>query len=170
MGLFTSTEFNSLDDLFLDQLQDIYDAEKRLTTALPKMAQAAEDPQLKQAFEHHLQETEKQVGRLEAVFQSINQTPKTKTCEAMKGLITEGDEVINAKGDSSVRDAALIAAAQRVEHYEMAAYGTARNFAQRLGHSDAVELLQETLDEEKSADEKLTEIAEQSVNLEARHA
>lgn len=167
MGLFSSLEFNSLEELFIHQLQDLYDAEHRLTEALPKMAEAAHSPGLKQAFEHHLAETKKQVNRLERVFEQINQQPKRTTCEAMKGLLEEGEEIISAKGCEDVRDAALIAAAQRVEHYEMAGYGSARNFAQRLGHHEAVRLLQETLDEEGSADKKLTQIAESTVNLEA---
>jgi ferritin-like metal-binding protein YciE len=167
MGLFTSTEFNSLEDLLCDQLQDLYDAEQRLTKALPKMAKAARSPQLKQAFEHHLQETENQINRLERVFALMNKDAESKTCEAMKGMITEGDEVISAKGDPDVKDAALIAAAQRVEHYEMAGYGTARTFAQRLGMQEAAQLLQETLNEEGAADHKLTELAEQSINVKA---
>lgn len=167
MGLFTSANFDSLDALFIDQIQDIYDAEQRLTEALPKMADAANDTQLKNAFQHHLQETEMQVNRLEQVFELIGEKPKSKTCEAMKGLIAEGEEVIDAQGDKSVRDAALIAAAQRVEHYEIAAYGAARTFALRLGNSQVANLLQKSLDEEGAADHKLTEIAEASVNPEA---
>ncbi|MEW4526735.1 ferritin-like domain-containing protein [Maioricimonas sp. JC845] len=170
MGLFTSTEFDSLECLFVDQIQDIYDAEQRLTKALPKMAEAATDPQLKAAFSSHLTETEGQVHRLEKVFEMLGKDAKTKTCDAMKGLISEGEEMINAKGDEHVRDAALIAAAQRVEHYEIAAYGTARQLATRLGRSDIARLLQETLDEEGAADRKLTSIAEASVNPQAAHA
>lgn len=170
MGLFTSANFDSLDALFLDQIQDIYDAEQRLTQALPKMAKAASDPQLKNAFEHHLQETQQQVNRLEQVFKLIGQKPASKTCEAMKGLISEGEEVIEATGDDAVRDAALIAAAQRVEHYEMAAYGSARAFALRLARPDAAELLQQSLDEEGAADHRLTELAEGVVNPQATTA
>ncbi|MCA9209341.1 MAG: DUF892 family protein, partial [Planctomycetales bacterium] len=120
MGLFTSTEFNTLDDLFVDQLADLYDAEQRLTKAIPKMREAASDPQLKAAFDHHLRETEGQVQRLERAFQQIGIEPKSETCDAMKGLISEGEKVVDAKGDHGVKDAALIAAAQRIEHYEMA--------------------------------------------------
>lgn len=167
MGLFTSTEFNSLEDLFCDQIQDLYDAEQRLTKALPKMAGAAESPQLQKAFEQHLRETENQINRLERVFALLNKDVESKTCEAMKGLIAEGDEVIQAKGDPDVKDAALIAAAQRVEHYEMAGYGTARTFAQRLGLQEAAQLLQETLNEEGATDHKLTELAEQAINVKA---
>ncbi|REJ88165.1 MAG: ferritin-like domain-containing protein [Planctomycetota bacterium] len=167
MGLFTSTEFDSLDCLLTDQLQDIYDAEQRLVKALPKMADAASNAELRNAFNHHLQETKEQVRRLEQVFQSLGQKAESKTCEAMKGLIAEGEEMVNAKGDDAVRDAALIAAAQRVEHYEMAAYGTVRTLARQLGHESAAQLLQQTLDEESAADSKLTQIAESSVNVHA---
>lgn len=170
MGLFSTTEFNSLDDLFLHQIEDLYDAEKRLTKALPQMAKAAHHPELKQAFEHHLRETEGQVNRLEKIFSLLGQSPTRETCAAMKGLIEEGEEMISARGDDDVRDAALIAAAQRVEHYEMAGYGTARNFAERLGLHEASRLLQQTLDEEKNADSKLTQIAEGSVNVHAKQA
>ncbi|MFH5804826.1 ferritin-like domain-containing protein [Alienimonas sp. DA493] len=167
MGLFTSTSFDDLKDLYVDQLQDLYDAEQRLTKALPKMRDAAHSPQLKQAWEAHLKETEGQVNRLEKCFELIDQSPKAKTCEAMKGLITEGDEMIGAKGDPDVKDAALIAAAQRVEHYEIAGYGCLVHFANRLGQHEAARLLQETLDEEGAADKKLTAIAEGSVNKQA---
>lgn len=171
MGLFTSyPNLDSLDALLLDQLQDIYDAERRLVKALPKMAEAAHEPALRSAFQHHLTETEGQVTRLEQVFQMIGEKAKAKTCEAMKGLIEEGEQMVKADGDPSVRDAALIAAAQRVEHYEMAAYGCARNFAQRLGYFEAALLLQESLDEEGAADHKLTELADQYVNPRAQMA
>jgi len=170
MKLFSSHEFNSLEDLFVEQLQDLYDAEKRLTAALPKMEEAAHSSELKQAFRQHLEETKQQISRLEQIFEKIGCTPERETCAAMKGLIEEGEQMINAKGDDAVRDAALIAAAQRVEHYEMAGYGTARNFAQRLGHDACAELLQETLDEEKNADQILTRIAESTVNVSAAAA
>jgi ferritin-like metal-binding protein YciE len=167
MGIFTSTEFNSLQDLFNDQLQDIYDAELRLIEALPKMASAAESSQLSSAFREHLQETERQVERLERVFEVLGEKPSRKTCDAMKGLVSEGEEIVNAQGDATVRDAAIIAAAQRVEHYEMAVYGTLRNLAGQLGLVEARELMQETLNEEGSADHKLTQIAEHSTNPQA---
>lgn len=170
MGLFTSTELNSLEDLFEQQLGDLYDTEQRLISALPKMAKAAHSSNLKHAFTEHLEETKRQANRLEQIFQQLGKKPKRETCEAMKGLVSEGEEMIQAKGDEDVKDAALIAAAQRVEHYEMAGYGTARTFAQRLGHQQAAELLQQTLDEEKHADQLLTKIAEQSVNIKAQHA
>ncbi len=169
MGLFSAT-FNSFEDLFMDQLQDLYDAEQRLTKALPKMAEAAHSPQLKSAFEMHLRQTENHVRRLERAFQMCNATPKAKTCQAMKGLIAEGEEIISANGDPEVKDAGLIAAAQRVEHYEIAGYGTARTFAQQLGHQDCARLLQETLDEEGETDKKLTQIAETTINAHAATA
>ncbi len=168
MGLFSSLTLNSLSDLFLIQIQDLYDAEQRLTKALPKMATAASNPQLKNAFQSHLRETEQHVKRLEQVFQALGQNPERETCEAMKGLIAEGDEAIGASGDADVRDAALIAAAQRVEHYEMAGYGTVRTLARQLGREDLAEVLQETLDEEGACDKKLTALAESSVNVGAR--
>jgi len=167
MGLFGGLTFNSFDDLLLEQLQDLYDAEQRLTKALPKMAAAAHNSSLKAAFQEHLRETEGHVTRLEQVFQLLGKSAKAKTCEAMKGLIEEGSEVISASGDPDVRDAALIAAAQRVEHYEIAGYGTVRTFAQRMGRHDVARLLQQTLDEEAATDKKLTSLAEQSINLKA---
>jgi ferritin-like metal-binding protein YciE len=170
MKLFTSKEFNSLDDLFIDQLRDLYDAEQRITKALPKMVNAANAPALKQAFESHLRETESHVGRLERIFEGLGVDTKRETCLAMKGLIDEGEAMVEAKGDPDIKDAALIAAAQRVEHYETAGYGTARAFARRLGNSQAASLLEQTLGEEKSADEKLTRIAESQVNLRATAA
>jgi|SRR5579875_1025971 len=167
MRLFTSLEFNSFKDLFVEQIEDLYDAENRLTQALPKMAEAATSPQLKQAFQDHLTETEGHVSRLEQIFREISVEPKREACEAMKGLIAEGEEMIKAKGDPSIKDAALIAAAQRVEHYEISGYGTARSFARRLGLTQAANLLQQTLQEESAADEKLNQIAESSVNTQA---
>lgn len=166
MGLFSET-LNTMEDLYLDQLQDIYDAEQRLTKALPQMAKAAHSPQLKRAFETHLKETEGQIKRLERCFELFGKSPKSKTCDAMKGLLSEGQAVINATGDPDVIDAALIASAQRVEHYEMAGYGCLRQFAMRCGQENAAELLQETLDEEEKTDRLLTEIAEGSVNVKA---
>jgi ferritin-like metal-binding protein YciE len=170
MGLFSSMKFDNFEDLLVEQLQDLYDAEHQLTKALPKMAEAADNSELRQAFDDHLQETERQIQRLEEVFRLIGRDAKRKTCEAMKGLVEEGSEVIDAEGDPSVRDAALIASAQRVEHYEIAGYGSARNFAQRLGHVQAAELLQETLNEEGACDHRLTAIAESSVNASAQRA
>jgi ferritin-like metal-binding protein YciE len=171
MALFTmSPDFRTFEDLFVDQLQDLYDAEQRLTKALPKMADAASNPSLKAAFQEHFKQTQNHVTRLEKVFQSVGKTAQAKTCEAMKGLIAEGDEMIGAKGNPDVKDAALIAAAQRVEHYEIAGYGSARTFAERLHKSDAARLLQETLDEEGATDKKLTKLAEQTINPKAQRA
>ena len=167
MALFTSTKLESLNDLFIEQLEDLYDAENRITKALPEMADAAQSSELKQAFRSHLRETEGHVQRLEKVFQIVGKDAKAKTCDAMKGLLKEGQEMIKSKGDSNVKDAALIAAAQRVEHYEIAGYGSLRTFAEKLGYKDAAQILQKTLDEEGAADKKLTHIAEQSINWKA---
>jgi ferritin-like metal-binding protein YciE len=167
MNLFTSNEFNSLQDLFLDQIRDLYDAEQRIVKALPKMIDSAQAPELKQAFQHHLQETEQHVTRLERIFNQIGTDAKRETCQAMKGIIEEGEQMVDAKGDPAVRDAALIAAAQRVEHYEMAGYGTARTFALQLSLTEPASLLEQTLREEKAADETLTQVAESRVNVSA---
>jgi ferritin-like metal-binding protein YciE len=167
MGLFSSMTLNSMNDLFVLQIEDLYDAEQRIIKALPKMADSATSKPLKAAFQHHLRETEQHVTRLEKVFSIIGMSPRRETCEAMKGLIAEGDEAVGAGGDPDVRDAALIAAAQRVEHYEIAGYGTARTIAEQLGHKEVARILQETLDEEGAADKKLTEIAESRVNVKA---
>ncbi len=162
-------KLNNLQDLLVEQLQDLYDAEQQLTKALPKMAQAATSSQLQTAFNDHLAQTEGHVRRLEQAFEQLGEKAERKTCKAMQGLIAEGDEVIKEKGDPQVKDAALIAAAQRVEHYEMAGYGSVRTFAQTLGLFEVASLLQQTLDEEGAADKKLTKIAESSVNKQATH-
>ena len=159
----TSLKLNSLRDLFLEELRDLYSAESQLLKALPKMAHAATDPQLKQAFADHLEQTEGHVDRLDNIFASLDEKPTGETCQAMEGLIKEGAEMIKAKGDSVVIDSGIIGAAQRVEHYEMAGYGTARSLAERLGEQEAASLLQETLNEESEADSLLTEIAENLV-------
>lgn len=153
-------QVNTLKDLFIDQLRDLYSAETQLVSALPEMANAASSDDLKQAFQSHLDETKRQKQRLEQVFSGLGTSPQGETCKAMEGLIQEGKEAIQLQGDPIVRDAALIAAAQRVEHYEMAGYGTVRTFANELGFNDAQSLLQETLDEEGEANKKLTSIAE----------
>jgi ferritin-like metal-binding protein YciE len=152
-------QLQSLNDLFVEQLQDLYSAEMQLVEALPKMAAAASHDELKQAFEHHLEETRGHVERLREVFGQLGQSPGGETCEAMKGLIAEGEEAVQAQGDPAVKDAALIAAAQRVEHYEIAGYGTVRTFADQLDLGDAKDLLDQTLDEESTADKLLTKIA-----------
>ena len=161
---------NSLHKLYVEQLQDLYSAETQLVKALPKMAKAAANAQLKQAFEKHLMQTETHVQRLEQIFDQLGKKPGGHTCKGMAGLITEGEEMLKMKGDEAAVDAGLIAAAQRVEHYEMAAYGTLVAWAQVMGHTEAVDLLQQTLDEEKATDEKLTEIAESGINQEAADA
>ena len=160
-------KFNTLHEVLTDYIRDLYNAETQLVKALPKMAKAASSPELKAAFEAHLEETERQVERLERVAEDLGIKPKGKTCHAMKGLIEEGQEVITNTGDPAAKDAALIGAAQKVEHYEIAGYGTARTFARVLGEETAARLLQETLDEEAAADEKLTAIAEAGLNQEA---
>jgi len=160
-------KIESMEDLFLEQIEDLYDAEKRLVKALPKMADATTSNQLRQAFESHLLETEGHVDRLEQIFRDLNKSPKSQTCEAMKGLIEEGEETIDAIEESTLRDAGLIAAANRVEHYEMAGYGSGRAFALTLGHERAASLLERTLEEEKAADQKLTSLAESMINDEA---
>ena len=170
MGLFTSETLKSFDDLYVQQLRDLYSAETQLVEALPMMADAATHAELKRAFQDHLAVTKRQQQRLEQLFQRLGKDPGGHTCQAMKGLIKEGNEIIGADADPSVRDAGLIAAAQRVEHYEMAGYGTVRTFAERLGRTEDARLLQETLDEEGQADELLTKIAEQVVNVDAARA
>lgn len=167
MGIFSSHEFSNMNDLFVQQLQDLYDAELRLTTALPKMADAAADPALRDAFTVHLHETEEHVRRLESIFSRLGYEANRETCDAMKGLLKEGQAVIDAEGDRSVKDAALIAAAQRVEHYEMAGYGALRTFARRLGMPDVAATLQHTLNEEGEANKTLTSLAESGINQSA---
>ena len=158
-------------DLFELELKDIYSAEKQLTKALPKMAKAATNEELKQAFESHLGETEGQIKRLEKIFKQLDvSVTRVEKCKAMEGLIEEGKDIMEEGLEPEVLDAALICAAQKVEHYEIASYGCARTFARQLGHSDIAKLLQETLDEEGNADKKLTQIAESVVNQEAETA
>ena len=160
-------KFESLSDVLEAELKDLYSAEQQLVDALPDVASAASSPELKQAIESHLEETRGHVERLEQVFDAIGIPAESEHCDGMEGLISEGSEVAEADGDGDARDAALIGAAQRVEHYEIAAYGTARTLAQQLGHADAADLLGQTLDEESAADEKLTQIATSSVNVSA---
>jgi len=155
-------------DLFELELKDLYSAEKQLAKALPKMAKASTNEDLRQAFESHLEETEGQIGRLEEIFKQLDISyTRIEKCKAMEGLIEEGKEIMEEGLEPDVLDAALICAAQKVEHYEIAGYGCARTFAQQLGHDEVANLLQETLDEEGNADKKLTEIAESVVNQEA---
>ena len=160
-------KLESLRDLYVQQLQDLYSAENQLVQALPKMAQKATHPQLKKAFQEHLAQTEQHVQRLEQIFTQLKTDPGGTTCKAMEGLIKEGDEMIKMKGEPAAIDAGLIAAAQRVEHYEMAAYGCVRTYAQEMKETQGAKLLQQTLDEEGATDKKLTQLAEQVINLEA---
>jgi ferritin-like metal-binding protein YciE len=163
----TSLRLESVRDLLIAELRDLHNAEEQLVEALPKMAEAASSTELKNAFNHHLEETRKHVTRLDKVFENLAEKASGETCEAMKGLVTEGEQFIKAKGQPDVRDAGLIGAAQRVEHYEMAGYGTARTLAKRLGLNAIAETLQKTLEEERAADEKLTTVAESEVNITA---
>jgi ferritin-like metal-binding protein YciE len=160
-------KIETLRDLYIEQLQDLYSAETQLVEALPKMAKAATNTQLKAGFEEHLGQTQRQVQRLEQIFQQLGEKPGSTTCKGMQGLIKEGEEMIKSKGDNAAIDAGLIAAAQRVEHYEIAGYGCVRTYAQQLGETQAMSLLQTTLDEEGATDKKLTQLAESVINLEA---
>jgi ferritin-like metal-binding protein YciE len=161
---------DSLHDLYVDELKDLYNAENQLLKALPKMAKKASAPELKAAFTDHLEVTRRQVERLDRIFAELGEAPKGKKCKAMEGLIEEGKEVIEEDGAAAVIDAALIACAQRVEHYEMAGYGCVRTFATLLGYDSAAELLQQTLTEEGDADKALTKLAETVINVKAEQA
>ncbi len=158
---------DSLKDLLVDQMGDMLNAEKQLVAALPKMAEAASNPELRQGFERHLEQTRGHVSRLERAFQKLGVSVKENTCEAMRGLIEEGQEIISQWGDSEVRDAGLIAAGQKVEHYEIASYGCLCTWSRQIGQHEVAQLLGQTLEEEKETDNKLTQIAEEMVNLQA---
>ncbi len=161
---------DSLTELLVDELKDLYDAEKRLTKAIPKLAKKASNDQLRTALEEHLEETERQVTRLEEAFEHMGETAKAKPCAGMRGIIEEGNEHVGEDyEDDDLRDAVIIGSAQRVEHYEIAAYGTARTHAETLGHGKIARLLQQTLDEEGATDKKLTALAERVVNPDAVH-
>lgn len=160
-------KLESLDDLLVHELQDVYNAENQLLKALPLMAEAASHPELRTAFETHLEETKQQIARLEQVFEHLGESPKGVTCKGMKGLIEEGSELIEEDATDSVKDAGLIVAAQKVEHYEMAAYGSCCVFAETLGLDEVKELLKQNLAEEEATDKKLTQLAEQIINVEA---
>lgn len=160
-------KLESLKDLYVEQLKDLYSAETQIVEALPKLAERASSSDLKNAFQEHLRQTQEQVRRLEQIFQDIGESPKGHTCEGMKGLLKEGEEMIKMQGDAKVIDAGLIAASQRVEHYEIAGYGTVRTYAELLGKDQHVSLLERTLQEEEMTDERLTELAESYVNEEA---
>ena len=161
-------EINYLNDLYLNELKDLYDCENRIMKALPKMAEQANSPELRAAFEQHLEQTRRQAERLEQIFLKLDESPKGQKCKGIIGIIDEGEAYMDA--GPAVCDAALIASAQRVEHYEIAAYGTVRTFARRLGYEDQARLLQETLQEEGDTDKKLTSLAESYINEEAKSA
>ena len=164
------SETGTLHDAFLDELRDSYDAEKQLTKALPKLAKAAANPKLRQAFETHLEETHGPIARLEQVFGSLGEKARGKHCDGIAGIIEEGKSVMEEEFDDATMDACLIASGQRAEHYEMAAYGTLVAWAQAMGHEEAAKLLQQTLDEEKAADMKLSSLAEAGINRTAADA
>jgi ferritin-like metal-binding protein YciE len=163
-----ASKMATLEDLYADLLKDLYSAEKQLVKALPKLAKNAQSPDLQRAFQQHLRQTEGHVERIERIFSELSGSPRGKKCVGMEGLVEEGNELLQEDVDPNVLDAGLIAAAQKVEHYEIASYGTARAWAQRLGYEQAARLLQETLEEESMANEKLTQIAESHVNMEAQ--
>src|SRR3954464_12188412 len=163
-------EGNTLHDAFVDELRDSYDAEKQLTKALTKLAKASSNPKLRQAFETHLEETQGHIERLEQVFESLEEKVRGKHCDGIAGIIEEGKSIMEEDFDETTMDACLIAAGQRAEHYEMATYGTLIAWARAMGHNEAVDLLEQTLEEEKAADEKLNTIAEGGVNQEAAEA
>lgn len=165
-----ASKLNSLNDLLIHELRDIYDAEHQIVKALPKMAQAASNPQLRQAFELHLRQTEGHIQRLDQVFQVLGVPAKGRKCEGMAGVIAEGQKTIAEKPAPEVLDAALIAAAQKVEHYEIAAYGCVATYAEMLGQGQAHDLLGQNLSEEEQTDQKLTQLAEQIVNPQAQQA
>jgi ferritin-like metal-binding protein YciE len=165
----TEMKLESLEQLFVEQLQDLYSAEEQIIEALPKMAKKCSSSTLRKAFEQHLEETKKQSVRLEDIFDQLGEAPKGAECKGMKGIIAEGEELMNAKAEPEAVDAALIATAQRVEHYEIAAYGTVRTYADVLGQDDCSLLLQKTLEEEKQADKVLNSLASR-INLEAKAA
>lgn len=157
----------SMQKLYLEELRDVYDAEQQLVEALPKMAKNASHKELRTAFEEHLAITQEQVRRLETIFDNLGEKPSGKKCKGMQGLIEEGEEIMKQKGDPDVKDAAMISAAQRVEHYEIAAYGSLRTYANELGLKDHADLLQRTLDEEGNTDKRLTQLATSRVNRDA---
>jgi ferritin-like metal-binding protein YciE len=161
-------KLNNLHDLYVDTLKDLYNAEQQIVTALPKMADAASSPDLKRGLRDHLDQTQRQVDRLHQIFEELGTSPTGKKCVGMEGLIEEGNEIVNSQADPDVKDAGIIASAQKVEHYEISGYGTARTFAQQLGFTRAAQVLQQILQEEKTTDEKLTALAESGVNIQAK--
>jgi ferritin-like metal-binding protein YciE len=160
-------KMETLQELYLEQLKDIYDAENQLMKALPKMAKEATNEELKACFEQHLEQTEEQISRLDQIFEELGEKSKGHKCKAMAGLVEEGKELMAEDAEEDVMDAALICAAQKIEHYEIATYGCLRTYAEMLGFDEQADLLQETLDEEKDTDENLTELAVSCINLEA---
>ena len=163
-----ASKMQTLDDLYKDMLKDLYSAEKQLVKALPKMAKNAQSSDLQRAFQEHLKQTEGHVERIERIFSDLGSSPRGKKCVGMEGLVEEGNELLQEQVDPDVLDAGLIAAAQKVEHYEIASYGTVRSWAERLGYNQAANLLQQTLDEEGEANKKLTQLAESYINMEAQ--
>jgi ferritin-like metal-binding protein YciE len=163
-----ASKLQTLDDLYKDMLKDLYSAEKQLVKALPKMAKNAQSSDLQRAFQEHLKQTEGHVERIERIFSDLGSSPRGKKCVGMEGLVEEGSELLQEQVDPDVLDAGLIAAAQKVEHYEIASYGTVRTWAERLGYNQAAQLLQQTLDEEGEANKKLTQLAESHINMEAQ--
>jgi ferritin-like metal-binding protein YciE len=164
----TQKKMKNLQDLFVDTIKDLYDAEKQITKAMPKMIKQAHSNDLKQGFQQHLEQTEKQIERLEQVFKDLEMPARGKHCAGMEGLIKEGQEIMEENIEPEVLDAALIAAAQKIEHYEISGYGTARAYAQALGHSNIARLLDQTANEEGQTDKKLTAMAESHINVKAR--
>ena len=162
-------KMESIQDLFVKELQDLYSAETQITEALPKMAEASSSEELKEGFQEHLKQTKGQIKRLEQIFEQLGTSPKGEKCKGMEGLLEEGGELMEEDADPEVLDAGLIAAAQRVEHYEIASYGTVRTYAGLLGMNDALQLLEQTLNEEKETDSKLTDLAE-DINVQADKA
>lgn len=158
---------DSLKDLYVEQLRDLYSAETQILKALPKMEAAASHAELKSGFRQHQEQTQRQVERLDRIFEDLGENPKGHHCKGMEGLLKEGEEMMGERGNASVRDAGLIAAAQRVEHYEIAGYGCVRTYADLLGHKEHASLLQQTLDEEGQTDQKLSAMAEKVINLDA---
>jgi len=163
-----ASKMQTLDDLYTNMLKDLYSAEKQLVKALPKMAKNAQASDLQRAFQEHLKQTEGHVERIERIFSDLGSSPRGKKCVGMEGLVEEGNELLQEQIDPDVLDAGLIAAAQKVEHYEIASYSTVRTWAERLGYNQAAQLLQQTLDEEGDANKKLTQLAESHINMEAQ--
>jgi ferritin-like metal-binding protein YciE len=160
-------KMESLRELYIQELKDLYSAESQILKALPEMAKAASHPELQSAFQEHLEQTRLQKERLEQIFDALDESPRGKTCKGMKGILAEGKELLEEDAEPAVLDAGMIAAAQHVEHYEIAGYGCVRTYAEQLGFHEAANLLQQTLNEEEATDRKLTELAERLVNVEA---